>query len=223
MTWLETSRIYPNVATSVKGLKNDRVHRKAPLSGEQVLTLINSIKGEDLKSQRDRALVVLMSKLGPRTIEIVRAKVSDIRIQMGVTVLYLQAKGSDSKDSYVVLSESTLEPILRYLNSRENLNSDSPLFASLHDGSSLNTRSIRRIVRERLHAASLKSPYWTAHSLRHTAINLSLLGGASIFDVQTMVGHRDSQSIAAYARAIDRLSGNPEKAVDKYLEEVKSK
>ena len=131
---------------------------------------------------RDFALLNLMLRTGLRDIEVVRADCGDIQTVSGVDVLYIQGKGRPGKDNYVVLTESALAPIRDYLGMRDDSRGSSPLFTSVarrNSGERLTTRSVSRIVKEAMRKIGIDDPRYTAHSLRHTAITFSLLGGAS--------------------------------------------
>lgn len=49
----------------------------------------------------------------------------------------------------------------------------------------------------------------SAHSLRHTAATLGLRTGASLRQVQDLLGHRDPKTTAIYAHIEDRFAHNP--------------
>ena len=95
-------------------------------------------------------------------------------------MLWVQGKGRDSKDDFVILIDETLRPLREYLSTRGNCVDTDPLFASISDrnnGEGLTTKSIRRIVKSILRGVNLNDKRLSAHSLRHTAISLSIKGG----------------------------------------------
>jgi integrase/recombinase XerD len=67
------------------------------------------------------------------------------------------------------------------------------------------------VVDEYLVAACLKNEErrLSAHSLRHTAGTLGLRGGASLRQVQDLLGHKDPKTTALYAQANERFANNP--------------
>lgn len=65
--------------------------------------MILSVKGDNLKDLRDRAILALMTTL--RTIEVVRANVGDIRFERGKTFLYVVGKGHSQADDKVLLAK----------------------------------------------------------------------------------------------------------------------
>ena len=60
-------------------------------------------------------------------------------------------------------------------------------------------RSISRIVKERFKKVGYNSERLTAHSLRHSAITLSLLSGATIQQAQQLARHTNINTTMIYA------------------------
>jgi len=220
--WLEGKKLYPNVARGVKGGKSQKGFRKDCLTRDQVKSLLAHLDCSSLKGKRDYALINLLIRTGLRTIEVIRANVADMRQEGGEARLFVHGKGCDDKDDYVVLTPATLNPLMQYLHARGVLDDAAPLFASLSDrnrGSRLTTRSIRRIIKESLRRISLDSNRLTAHSLRHTAVTFSVLGGASVQDAQAMARHVNINTTMAYFHNVRRFDQAGERKVDEWLDD----
>lgn len=220
--YLEACKIYPNLAKGIKGAKRDRSFRKDPLSISQVHRLLLSVDRSTLKGKRDFALLNLAIRTGPRSIEISRANVDDLRQEAGQTVLWLQGKGDDSASEFVVITDEVLNPIHEYLAERKNLKPIDALFGSTSDGNRnarLSTRAIRRIVKERLRDILIDNPRISAHSLRHTAATLALLGGSSLQEAQQLLRHQSINTTQIYLHNIDRAAGVPERKIDELLKQ----
>lgn len=243
--WLDANELHKNIARGIKGPVRTRGFNKDVLTIDQVKELLGSINRIDLKGKRDFALINLMVRTGLRTIEITRTLREDIQKKAGESVLFVHGKGRDSKDEIVLLTPATLKPILDYLEARSSIKDEDrgllffpriknkkpfilppiknkdPLFAShcsINFGKELTTRSVSRIVKTRLREIALDDPRLTAHSLRHTAVTLSLLAGATLQETQIMARHNDINTTLIYAHNIDRLKRAPEKKIDKILE-----
>ncbi len=219
--WLESMKIYPNIAKGIRGPKRKRGFKKDILTPAQVKKLLGSLDCTTLTGKRDYALLNLMIRTGLRTIEIVRATKEDITHQTGEAVLLIHGKGRDGKDELVLLTEPTLRPIREYLKARGKIRDTDPLFAShstKNHGKKLTTRSISRIVKERLRAIDLDDSRLTAHSLRHTAITFSLLGGATPQEARALARHADINTTLIYAHNINRIQQAPERKIDEFLE-----
>lgn len=214
--WLEAEKVYPNIARDIKGLKKARGFRKDCLTPAQIRESLASIDRSTPDGLRDFALLNLLVRTGLRVIEIARAEVGDIRQESSEAVLWIQGKGRDSKDDFVLLVEDTLKPLRAYLSSRGKLPDEAPLFTSVSDrntGQALTTRSISRIVKEAFRAVGLDSKRLTAHSLRHTAITLSIKGGASLQQAQAMARHSDPKTTMIYFHNLSRLQAGAERFI----------
>lgn len=221
--WAETIKAYPNVARGIKGAKQSRNFKKDPLTVAQVKELLGNLERFTPQGKRDFAILNLLIRTGLRTIEVVRANVGDIRQEGGEAVLWVQGKGRDNKDEFVLLTEETLKPIMLYLATRGTLEETEPLFTSLSDrnlNQKLSTRSLSRIVKENLRGIGLDNGRLTAHSLRHTAITLSLQGGATIQEAQVLGRHANINTTMIYAHNINRIAQAPERKIDELLAET---
>ena len=206
----------PNIAEGVRGAKATHGHRKDALSPSQVQALLKATG-----NARDYALVLLMVSTGLRTIEVARAQVGDLRTMAGKTVLDVWGKGRESKDALVIVTPPVEAAIRAYLKERGALEDTAPLFASTSNrnvGGPMTTRSISRLVKEHLVSAGLSSSRLTAHSLRHTAVTLALLGGATLQEAQAMARHANIATTTVYAHNIERLQGHGEAAVTGFLQ-----
>lgn len=221
--WTEGMKLYPNIAKGIKGAKRSRGFRKECLTINQVKELLNNIDRSNPQGKRNYAMLNLMVRTGLRTIEIIRADIEDIRQESGEAVLWIQGKGRDSKDEFVLLTEKTLKPIRDFINTRGAVKDLEPLFPSLSDrnkGKRLTTQSISKITKKSLRGIGLNSDRLTAHSLRHTAITLSLKGGATIQEARTLGRHADINTTLIYAHNIDRIEQAPERKIDAILAEA---
>jgi len=218
--WLEAERVFPNIARDVKGAKRPAGFRKDTLSKGQLRDMLDQIDRETLEGLRDYALINLMARTGLRDVEVSRAQMQDIRQEAGQAVLWIQGKGHQEKDQFVLLTDEAESPLRRYLQARaQRLGPpapDAPLFCSFSDrnrGEALSTRSISRIAKTRMQAVGLDSEKVTAHSLRHTAISLSIQGGASLIQAQAMARHSDPKTTMIYFHNLERIQAGAEKCI----------
>jgi integrase/recombinase XerC/integrase/recombinase XerD len=220
-TWLEAERLYPNVARGVKGPKQPRGHKKDILTEDQLRACLEAIGRDSTLGEPERArnyaLFNLMARTGLRDIEAARASMGDIRRVDGERVLYVQGKGRDEADEFVLLLPKAYKPLRAYLDMRPHVWEGSPLFVShsrRNYGERLTSRSISRIIKNTLRAAGLDDRRLTAHSLRHTAITLAVKGGASLEQAQAMARHGSPATTMIYFHNLDRVKNGAEKHVD---------
>jgi integrase/recombinase XerC/integrase/recombinase XerD len=219
--WTEAKKIYPNIAKTIKGMRRPKGFRKDPLTMEQTREVISGITLNTLQGKRDFAIINLLVRTGLRTIEIQRANIDDINQSAGIAKLHIQGKGRDTKDEYVILTHTSLKPILSYLKYRGETKETDPLFTSLSDrnnGERMTTRSLSRIAKGAMIEVGIDSKRLTAHSLRHTAITTALRAGASLQEVKTMARHADINTTLIYSHNIDREINAPEHKIDAYME-----
>lgn len=218
--WTEQAGYYPNVADHVKGAKLNREHKKDYLTASQVKAVLAGIDRETLKGKRDYAILVLMATGGLRTIEVARANVEDLRAVGENTVLYVQGKGRTEKAEYVKIPQKVEEAIRDYLRARGPAESGQPLFTSIsnnNSGNRLTTRSISGIVKAHFIKAGYDSDRLTAHSLRHTAVTLSLLAGQDIAEVQQFARHANIQTTMVYNHALNHAKNGCSEAVSQAI------
>jgi len=215
--FLSDKGLYPNVADHIKAPKQAKGYKKDYFVSSQINSILDKIDRSTLTGKRDYALLLLTYTGGLRTIEISKADVSDMRINGNTEVLYIQGKGRDEKDDFVKIVPEVAEAIREYLTFRDadkNVGSIEarPLFENCNHNNvgerRLPTRSIRWIIKERMRAAGFDSERLTSHSLRHTAITLSLQAGATLQEVQQFARHSSINTTQIYAHNLERLD-NP--------------
>lgn len=214
--WTAQAGIYPNIADHVKGAKISKEHKKDYLTGGQIKHVLDSIDRSTLQGKRDYALIALMVTGGLRAIEAHRADIQDIGTAGNTPALYIQGKGREEKADYIKIPIEAETAIRAYLKSRGSAAPQEPLFISLsHNsyGERLSTRSISGIVKAQLINAGYDSDRLTAHSLRHSAVTISLLEGNSLQEAQQFARHRNITTTQIYAHNLDRQQNNCERSI----------
>jgi integrase/recombinase XerC/integrase/recombinase XerD len=215
--WLESKKIYPDITRGISGIQKPDGFRKDTLTPEQLREALDAMDTDRLTGMRDYALFNLMARTGLRDIEVSRALVEDIRQEAGEAVLYIQGKGRSAKDKFVVLMPETEKPIRDYLQARGKVDKTEPLFISHSDrnrGDGLTTRSISRIIKKAFRRIGLDDERITAHSLRHTAITLSIKGGASLHQAQAMARHKSPETTMVYFHNLKRIEEAAERHIN---------
>lgn len=214
--WTAQEGCYPNIAEHIKGAKLDRAYKKDYLTSRQVKDVLEVIDRDSLQGLRDYAILTLMITGGLKTIEVRRADVGDLGTVGDFTVLYLQGRGEAEKTEYIIISLQVEKAIWAYLKARGSAGESQPLFTSLSNnskGKRLSTRSIRGIVKAWLQEAGYDSERLTAHSLRHTAVTLSLLAGKNITEVQQFARHANIATTVIYNHSLDKAKNSCSEAI----------
>lgn len=218
--WMEQEHIYPNVAAHIKGAKLDKEHKKGYLTSRQVKAVLSQIDRSTLQGKRDHAMLVLMITGGLRTIEVARADIGDLRTVGDNTVLFVQGKGRDEKTEYIKLDAQVEAFIREYLKARAGARPEEPLFASTSNnskGKRMTTRAISGIAKAHMVEAGYNSDKLTAHSLRHTAVTLSLLAGKPLEEVQQFARHANMATTMIYNHALDKAKNGCSEAIAKAI------
>lgn len=219
-SWTDAAGLYPNIAQHVKAPAVSKAHKKDYLTGDQLARALGAIDRATDKGKRDYALFSLMVCGGLRDIEASRADIGDIANRGNSTVLYLQGKGRDDKADFVKIPPPVEAALRDYLATRPDTAPGLPLFASLshnNAGGRLSTRSISAIIKAALVQAGYNSARITAHSLRHSAVTLSLLGGASLQEAQQFARHTNIATTQIYAHNLDRENNHCEETIAKSI------
>ncbi|MGA4544497.1 tyrosine-type recombinase/integrase [Uniformispora flossi] len=152
-----------------------------------------------------RAAVVanLLLFCGLRVSELCHAEVGDLGWERGHRVLTVTRKGG--KRQRMVVPPRAGELIDTYLDGR----TDGPLVATV-TGRPLDRQGVWRLLRTLAttavpHLADSLHP----HDLRHACATLALDAGASLRDVQDLLGHADSRTTRRYDRARHNLDRSP--------------
>lgn len=209
--WAEQSGIYPNIAKRIKGMKINPSYKKDDLSIDSLKCILATIDTTTNKGKRDYALFLLLSTCGLRTIEATRANVEDVRSTGNKTVLYIHGKGQTDKTEFVVIPYEVEQALRVYLRTRTPQEQE-PLFASVSnhkaDGGRLTTRSIRRLIKEYMVNAGYDSKRLTTHSLRHSAVTISIASGIPLDVVQAFARHKNIATTMLYNHRVQKIN-NP--------------
>lgn len=209
----------PDIAADVKGFKQPRkTHLREALTVEQVKLILEGVDKSTLQGQRDFSIFNLLARTGLRSIEVVRANIEDIRQQGGEALLFVHGKGRDSKDEFVLLTQSALQPILDYLKGRGKVDPAEPLFASCSNqnkGQRITTRAIRRITEEEFKKAGIdQNKKLSCHSFRHFFATMALKNKAPLHQVRESMRHASLETTQRYLHTLDRI----EDAAERYVE-----
>ena len=215
-TWTEHEGIYPNIAFGVKSPKQESGHKRDCLCAEHLRKILAGIDRQTPIGRRNFAIIALMAVTGLRTIEISRANIEDLRKVDRHLCLYVQGKGRSTKSEFVKIPAPVLSAIREYLRERGQVPQSAPLFASMSHrnmNARLSAQSISRVCKAAMLANGFSSNRLTAHSLRHTAITLSLMAGIPLSDVQAFARHKSITTTMIYAHHVDRLNSMCEETI----------
>lgn len=215
-SWTAMRGLWANIADGIKGVKLAKGFKKDCLTSGQTRELLDAIDRSTVQGKRDYAMLALMVTTGLRDVEVSRACIEDIRQVGDGMVLFIQGKGRNEKAEYVKLSPPVEKAIRQWLVARGKFERTEPLFCSLSNfraGNALTTRSISRVVKERLKTIGIDSDRITAHSLRHTAATINLLAGGTLEETQQLLRHSSINTTMIYSHALERAGNNSENRI----------
>ena len=198
--WAEAEGLYANIFQNIELPKAEPGHKKDYLTKDRQATVYDHIDRDTKRGRRDYAIIRLLIQTGMRTIEASRANVGDIREHNGQLVIYVHGKGRDDKKEYIEIKDKAKAALADYLKDRGiNLDDttgheDEPLFTSTSNnnaGQRITTRAFRGLIKDAFRAADLDDARLTAHSLRHTAVNVAINAGMS---KQTLNSMHDTET-----------------------------
>jgi integrase/recombinase XerD len=172
--------------------------RKLPhvLSQAEVTKLLESAKGGDAISLRDRALLEVMYGCGLRASEAIGLEIGDVDMRRG----FVRPHGKGSKERIVPLGREAARAIERFLRAgRPELvgeRLERKLFVNFRGGA-LTRQGLYKIIQRHAKAAGLEGKM-SPHTLRHTFATHLLSGGCDLRSVQEMLGHADVATTQLY-------------------------
>ena len=222
--YLAKQGIYRDIAADMTPLKlrKSSTHNKKALTDEQAKKLLNAVKGNDVISLRNRAIIALALCTGLRTCEISRASVEDFQQDAGYWTLAVQGKGRIQKDETVKVAEPVANLILEYLNLRGTVADDEPLFISAsHNvkwaansyGRRLSEQSVGKMIKAAMKHVGINDKKITAHSTRHYAATCAIRSGIDIREISAMLRHTSIVVTSVYLHDLSVATRRAELAV----------
>ena len=169
-------------------------HLPDVLTVEEVEQIINSIPLDTTKGLRDRAMLELLYSCGLRVSELTALRLSDLFFGEG----YIRVMGKGSKQRLVPIGNVARERIMIYMDVRKakDTKNKDVLFLS-NRGSALTRVMVFYVIRDAVERAGIDKTV-SPHIFRHSFATHLLAGGASIRQVQEMLGLDSFESTDIY-------------------------
>lgn len=219
-TWCEKRGIYKNISQGIKSPKIDGGHKRDFVGATQLKKILSDMPHTTIEDKRNFAIFLLTVTAGLRTVEVVRADVADLRVQGDFMTLSIQGKGKASKADFVKIAPETYEAIQDYLKARGQVTEAEPLFTSTSNRNKngrLTTRAVSGICKSAMRKSGFDTPRLSAHSLRHSAVTLSILAGHPLDEIQAFARHSSINTTMVYAHSVNRLTSTIEDDICKAI------
>lgn len=169
------------------------------LSTEEVNRLIAAGDGSSKRRLRDRAIILMLVRLGLRAGDVSQLRLSDIDWQSGT----LRVIGKGRYEVRLPLPQDVGEAILHYLECRLPTHSSNRVFLRhiAPFNPLLSADGVSNVVKRALRRAGIKAPAKGAHLLRHTAATEMLRHGVPLHQIGLVLRHRSLDMTAYYAKA----------------------
>ncbi len=168
-------------------------HLPDVLTIEDVDNIIDSIPSSSTKGLRDRAIIELLYSCGLRVSELTSLRLTDLFFDDG----YIRVVGKGSKQRIVPISNLARQRIEDYLHERDGCRSVEETLFLNNRGSALTRVMIFTLVKQYVRMAGVDA-HVSPHTFRHSFATHLLEGGASIREVQELLGHESITTTEIY-------------------------
>lgn len=168
------------------------------IAPEHAQQLIAHFSGASRRDLRDRAILLLLARLGLRSGDIVYMTLDDIDWDKGC----LRVRGKGRRECFMPMPPDVGEAIAAYLRSGRPASADRRLFLRLmapFRGLAV-SHSTSSVVKNALARAGVDTPRRGAHQFRHALAVRMMEQGASLPEIGEVLRHRSPQATAIYAR-----------------------
>lgn len=168
------------------------------LSTEQVSRLIAACDGEVVTRQRDRAIVLILVRLGLRASDVAQLRLDDIEWDTGS----LRVSGKSRYEVRLPLPQDVGDAIAAYLACRPSIyQSDHVFLRNIAPFRPFRSGDgVSSVVRRLMQRADIVAPFKGAHVLRHTAATEMLRHGVPLEKIGLVLRHRGIDTTARYAK-----------------------
>jgi site-specific recombinase XerD len=168
------------------------------LSTEEVNRLIAACDGVDPGRLRDRAIVLMLVRLGLRSGDVAQLRLTDIDWNSGT----LQVIGKGRYQVRLPLPQDVGNAVLRYLEQRPAyIDTDHVFVRSIAPCRPFASGDgVSSVVKHALQRARIEAPAKGAHLLRHTAATEMLRNGVPLEQAGLVLRHRSIDMTAYYAK-----------------------
>jgi site-specific recombinase XerD len=168
------------------------------LSSNDVEHVLQTAKGDNVEQRRDRAILLLLARLGLRAGEVAQLTLDDIDWDSGELII----RGKGGRLDRLPIPVDVGRALVAYLRYNRPHCSSRHVFIRLrapHQGFT-GSDAIGRVARVALNRAGLNPPIKGAHVLRHSLATRLLQNGVSLTGIGQVLRHELPKTTAIYAK-----------------------
>jgi len=167
------------------------------LSADDVERLIDSCDQTLALGARDRAILLLIARLGLRASDVSKLKVSDLEWRGGSLIV----SGKNRNETKLPLPQDVGDAILHYLkHGRAQVSSNYVFITTTAPLVPISSKGISRAVFRALRRTGICAPMKGSHLLRHSLATKMLRDGASLASIGALLRHTSMQTTQIYAK-----------------------
>ena len=167
------------------------------LEPDDLEKVIDAVSDQDAVGARDRAVVLLLARLGLRASEVAELSFDAIDWQNG----RIAVCGKGGYQHWLPLPQQVGDAIVTYLRrGRPPLPVPQVFISALAPRRPMTRLAVSGVVDRTLRRAGVKAPQHGAHLLRHSAATAMLRNGVSLAGIASVLRHRDPRATAHYAK-----------------------
>ncbi len=167
------------------------------LPADDVERIIAACDRSSPVARRDRAMLLLLARLGLRAGDVVGLRLSDLEWEQG----RLRVAGKGRRETRLPLPQDVGDAILGYLESERPAAATDHIFLTARTLiRSIGSSGLHDVVARAIGRAGVESPSRGTHILRHSLATRLLREGATLDAIGALLRHRDVSTTALYAK-----------------------
>lgn len=190
-----------NPTTNINSLKTDQ---KIPsfIKEKDINYLFDNLKVENnFEGERDMLVLELLYGTGIRISELINLKT----INVNISKKEIKVLGKRNKERIIPIHDQVLNQIKKYINKKNNINSDHEYLLCTKKGDQLYPMLIYRIVKKQM-SSLINSKKYNPHLLRHTFATHILNKGGDLNSIKDLLGHESLAATQIYTHnSIEKL------------------
>lgn len=171
---------------------------------EEINLVINTCDDSTIIGTRDKAIILLLARIGLRACDVSGLKLDDIDWKNG-TVFVI---GKNRQETKLPLSQDVGNALLNYLLVRPPVNSRFIFITATAPWVGLSSSGVSAMAARALRRADIDTPSYGSHVFRHSAATILLRQGCSLETIGIVLRHASVETTAHYAKVDTDLLKN---------------
>jgi site-specific recombinase XerD len=166
------------------------------LSSCDLENTVETCEIETRQGTRNRAILLLLSRLGLRASDVAGLGLADFDWEDGAVLV----SGKSRRQARLPLPQEVGDAVLQYLEYRPDSDTDRVFIRLRAPLGPLGARAVSAVAARAMRRAGVSAPSYGSHILRHTAATQMLRQGVPLDEVRTILRHRSLDMTATYAK-----------------------